>query len=56
MLKDKIHTILRYAQNEFGKIANTTLVNYCTSNNIDYNNLQMSNFQKSRLKKYDKSM
>tara|TARA_B000000532_G_scaffold30677_1_gene20967 strand:- start:1127 stop:1705 length:579 start_codon:yes stop_codon:yes gene_type:complete len=47
---------LTYAQNEFGKIANATLVNYCTSNNIDYNNLQMSNFQKGRLKKYDKSM
>ena len=47
---------LTYAQNEFGKIANATLVNYCNSNNIDYNNLSMSNFQKGRLKKYDKSM
>jgi hypothetical protein len=47
---------LTYAQNEFGKLANATLVNYCTSNNIDYNNLSMSNFQKGRLKKYDKSM
>ena len=27
---------LTYAQNEFGKLANATLVNYCNSNNIDY--------------------
>ena len=26
---------LTYAQNEFGKLANATLVNYCNSNNID---------------------
>ena len=46
---------LTYSQNEFGKIANATLLNYCASNNIDYNNLELSNFQKGRLKKYDKS-
>ena len=42
-------------QKEFSKIANATLINYCLSNNIDYNNLELSNFQKGRLKKYDKS-
>lgn len=42
-------------QKEFHKIANATLINYCLSNNIDYNNLELSNFQKGRLKKYDKS-
>ena len=42
-------------QKEFHKIANATLINYCLSNNIDYNNIELSNFQKGRLKKYDKS-
>ena len=37
---------LTYSQNEFGKIANATLLNYCASNNIEYNNLELSIFKK----------
>ena len=55
-LKDKIHTILLMLKMNLVNLQNATLVNYCNSNNIDYNNLSMSNFQKGRLKKYDKSM
>ena len=42
-------------QKKFWEIANVTIVNYCLSNNIDYNNIELSNFQKGRLKKYDQS-